>query len=492
MTTGPAPGAAPYGSPPPGGPPAAGPTGSPAPGDPAQPAPTGHGRMNVQVPDWVAVRTPLLLATVVLGLVAIPRVVLVLESLVREHPGPGTATLVIWGLYALPLLALILSVDYFEREPWTLVAFAFVWGGFIATGLALSANDAIQSIVTTAAGPQVAGEWGAALAGPTTEEILKGLGIVMAALLARRRMRSPVDGFILGAVVGLGFQVVEDVVYTANVLNLADAAGSPGQAIGQMFVIRGLMAGLWSHAAYSGLVGLGIGYALTRPQWSAARRVAAVALGFLAAWGLHFLWNSPLLVQGIGWELVVVKGLPTILLLLAVLVRAQRADSGVFLPALAGVRDPAVATDEEVAALTDRRSRRRARLAARDTRGRRAYGAQRRLQRAQADLAVALTAGDLHGAEHARERITEARSSLGELTGGRPVSGRGLGAVAVVLGVAALVVPVLGAAAALVAVLGLARARAAGAPPSARLWWGLGLGLVGLLLLAVLTVSVPA
>ena len=112
----------------------------------------------------------------------------------------------------------ILTVDYFEREPWWLIAFAAVWGGLIATGLALSANEAVQSLVTTAAGQDVAAQWGAAVAGPTDEEMLKGLGVGVSALLATRRMRSPVDGFILGAVVGLGFQVVEDIVYTANVI----------------------------------------------------------------------------------------------------------------------------------------------------------------------------------------------------------------------------------------------------------------------------------
>ena len=69
------------------------------------------------LPEWYATRQPLLLA------------VLVLAHRLRAAVEPGAAapragrapvrgvTLLVWGLYALPLLAAILAVDYFEREP---------------------------------------------------------------------------------------------------------------------------------------------------------------------------------------------------------------------------------------------------------------------------------------------------------------------------------------------------------------------------------------
>jgi RsiW-degrading membrane proteinase PrsW (M82 family) len=445
----------------------------PAPGGP----PAARPRL---LPQWYATRQPLLLAVLILGLVAVPRSSVVLQRLVQEEPRYGPITLLVWGLYALPLLAAILAVDYFEREPAWLIAFAAVWGGLVATGLALTANEAVQSILTTTEGAAVAARWGAAIAGPTNEEILKSLGVVVAALLAGRRMRSPVDGFILGAVVGLGFQVVEDIVYTANVIAVGE---DPGSAISQMFILRGLMGGLWSHAVYSGLFGLGLGYAMTRPAWSPLRRALAVVAGFGAAWSLHFLWNSPLLVDTTDWRLVVVKGVPALLLLLALLQRAQRADSGVFLPALAAVGNPLVATDDEIRSLTDRRSRARARREARATSGRAGAGSVRRLQRAQADLAVALTSGDDVGVERAREALAQARLSLGHLDRHPPVLGARAGTWSAVLGVLGLFVPVLGLVAVVVAVVGVVRARARvrhtpGARLSGLLWLGLVLGLV--------------
>jgi protease PrsW len=445
---------------------------APVPGLPA--------RRSGALPAWFVSRQPILLAVLVLGIVAVPQTSLVLQRLVQNEPQAGPITLLVWGLYALPLLSAILTVDYFEREPWWLIALAAAWGGLIATGLALPANTAVQSMLTTSRGVEVAAQWGAAIAGPTDEEVLKGLGVVVCALLARRRMRSPVDGFILGAVVGLGFQVVEDVIYTANVM----AAGQdPWSAIGQMLLLRGIMAGLWSHAVYTGLFGLGLGYALTRPQWPMAARVLATVAGFTAAWSLHFLWNSPLLVDSTGWRLVVVKGLPALLLLLALLRRAQRADSAVFLPALAAVGDPFVGTDAEIAALRDRSSRRRARAAAQARGGWRAARAVRHLQRAQADLAVAVATGDQVGIARTREELAQARHELGQLPRHPPVVGRTVGTWSVALGLAGLFVPVLGVVALVVALAGLAHGRAEAARQhdarvTPRLWVGLVLGLL--------------
>jgi RsiW-degrading membrane proteinase PrsW (M82 family) len=449
---------------------------------PGRPAPRMRG-----VPEWYATRQPILLAVLVLAIVAVPQTSSVLQRFVQNYPGPGVVTLALWAVYALPLLALILAVDYFEREPAWLIAFAAAWGGLVATGLALSANEAVQSILTTSEGTAYTAQWGAAIAGPTDEELLKGLGVVVGALLARRRMRSPVDGFILGAVVGLGFQVVEDIVYTANVISVGQ---DPMAAIWQMFVLRGLMGGLWSHAVYTGLFGLGLGYAMTRTTWSRLQRAAAVVAGAVAAWSLHFLWNSPLLVDTTDWRLVVVKGLPALLLLLAVLQRAQRADSAVFLPALTAVGNPLVATEGEIAALTDRRTRARARREARGSAGRRGAHLVRRLQRAQADLAVALTNRDPVGVERSREDLAQVRHSLGQLPQHPPVIGWRAGSWAAVLAVAGLFVPVLGVVAVVVALVAIVRgrARAASAPGarvSARLWIGLALGAVDVALLLV-------
>ena len=55
--------------------------------------------------------------------------------------------------------------------------------------------------------------WGAGLAAPFTEETAKGSGLLLLIALAPRQVRTAFDGFILGAFIGLGFQIVEDITY---------------------------------------------------------------------------------------------------------------------------------------------------------------------------------------------------------------------------------------------------------------------------------------
>ncbi len=112
------------------------------------------------------------------------------------------------------------------------------------------------------------------------------------------------------------------------------------------------------------------------------------------------------------------------------------------------------------------------------------------LQRAQADLAVALTNRDAVGVERSREDLAQVRQSLGQLPQHPPVIGWRAGSWAAVLGVAGLFVPVLGVVAVVVALVAIVRgrARAASAPGarvSARLWIGLVLGAVDVALLLV-------
>lgn len=55
-----------------------------------------------------------------------------------------------------------------------------------------------------------------ALNAAINEEVGKALGLVLLIGLAPRLVRSAYDGFIIGAFIGLGFQVFEDVLYVFN------------------------------------------------------------------------------------------------------------------------------------------------------------------------------------------------------------------------------------------------------------------------------------
>src|SRR5205823_4197592 len=99
------------------------------------------------------------------------------SGLIGDAPDAATLALVLWALYAIPFVLVIRRLDLLEPEPAPFLGAALLWGGVVATSLALIANHAVESIVFKAAGVHFALAWQAAIAGPSDEDVLKALGI---------------------------------------------------------------------------------------------------------------------------------------------------------------------------------------------------------------------------------------------------------------------------------------------------------------------------
>jgi RsiW-degrading membrane proteinase PrsW (M82 family) len=170
-------------------------------------------------------------------------------------------------------LAILWFLDRREREtPW-LFAVAFLWGAFIATGLALPFNNAIlhaveawvarNPLVGEALGPDAALMIGAPIAGPLVEEVTKGLGLVALFALLRAEFDNMRDGFVYGALIGLGFNWFEAPLYVSQ--SYAEF-GTPGW--GMQLGWRYALFGFAGHALFTGLFGASLGLALqTRRRW---------------------------------------------------------------------------------------------------------------------------------------------------------------------------------------------------------------------------------
>lgn len=439
---------------------------------------------------WLRSRFPLLVVALVLAVVSLPRTVSAVVNVTTAYPVVGVASLVLWLLYAFPLIWLITRVDFFEREPNTLIGMALAWGGVVATSMAVSANQALFSLLTSARGEAFTARWGSALVAPTTEEALKTLGIIAVVLLATRGIRSAIDGFIVGAVVGLGFQVVENFVYTGNLL-LATGQEHPIRTALNVFIVRGLGSGLWSHAVYSGVAGLGIGYAFTRLDRSRGRRIVVAAAMFALAWFLHFVWNLPVLVDGLSALGAVIKAAIILGLLALVLYRNQGRESYIYTDYLETVHDRALITPAEIEDLRTYRSREAAARAAARTGGARAAEAVRRLQRRQADLSVAMANGDLEQIANARRGIAAARAGVSASVLLPDEVGHNWGVAAIWVSIVGVLVPIIGPLiAAGLAAIGTRQAQRAGATlaPTVRAAWVLSAVsfVVGLLLIVLL------
>ncbi|MGE5226759.1 MAG: PrsW family intramembrane metalloprotease, partial [Planctomycetaceae bacterium] len=224
------------------------------------------------------------------------------------------------ALYVLPVSILVVRLDLWERESLWLAAGALCWGALAATALSLDAGgwSQVLQLVTT---PAFTARWGPAITAPIVEESLKGLGVVLLYLIAREEIADPMDGFVYGALIGLGFAVIEDVAYF-----MAAFGGTPAGVL-HGFYVRVLSSGLYGHVLFTALTGMGVGAFVSLREEATFGRRLAIALGSfgLALLG-HALWNSPTLdlspssPAGTGWLLfpfaVAVKALPLVLLVL--------------------------------------------------------------------------------------------------------------------------------------------------------------------------------
>ena len=160
-------------------------------------------------------------------------------------------------------------LDRLEPEPRAMRWNAFLWGGGISVLVASVANEFTDaSFGTTAA---------LVISAPVAEEIMKSLGILGAA--KRNQIDSPLDGVVYAGYVGLGFAMVENIIYFSQAIADDD--------LGLVFVMRGLFSP-FAHPFFTLWVGLTIGAAVQKGR---SRRFAAVR-GLFLAMALHASWNA--------------------------------------------------------------------------------------------------------------------------------------------------------------------------------------------------------
>lgn len=193
----------------------------------------------------------------------------------------------------LPLVLLWLLDRPERRTPW-LFAAAFLWGGCIATALALPVNIAFFMLVDqwVSQNPDIIRLLGrdaptllaAPISAPIAEEIAKALGVVAIFWLLRAEHNGVRDGIVYGALVGVGFNWFEAALYVAQ--GYAEYGAAPyGRELGYRYALLGL----GGHAMFTGMFGAFLGLALqTRRNWV---RVVASVFGLFLAIASHMVNN---------------------------------------------------------------------------------------------------------------------------------------------------------------------------------------------------------
>jgi protease PrsW len=214
------------------------------------------------------------------------------SRLTREYNAYGQAialAVTSFAIYAGLFWWFTQHVDRYAKLPAALMVVAFLWGGFAATGtMAANANGAILALYAKAFGQSWALNWGAGLSAPFTEEVAKGSGLLLLIALAPRQVRTAFDGFILGAFIGLGFQIIEDIAYAMTSAGSQFGANQIGASIGTIFLR--MVSGVAAHILYSAIFCAGLIYLLGRP--AEPRRIGRGLLLMATAMLLHGIWDT--------------------------------------------------------------------------------------------------------------------------------------------------------------------------------------------------------
>jgi RsiW-degrading membrane proteinase PrsW (M82 family) len=229
---------------------------------------------------------------------------------------------------ALIYARVILAFDRYEPEPRRAALLAFLWGGGGAVIFSVIAELAFAAGLLESYSADSSQALSVVVGAPVIEEAFKGLALLAMLWFVRHELDGPVDGLVYGALIGLGFSVVENIGY---LLIAYDEDGAGG--FGQLVIARVLVNGL-GHAAYTGVTGAAVGYA--RAQYSRGwKRYAWPVAGYCGAVLLHMAWNlgTGLIGYALGedvslTQVIAVAGLllalPTVLLFVAIARRAAR------------------------------------------------------------------------------------------------------------------------------------------------------------------------
>ena len=186
---------------------------------------------------------------------------------VAGTPGSVVVGVAVATVCHLVVVAWIAHAAHVRLPAWAVV-FAVAWGAGVAAPAAAATNELLQARV---AGWPLGGA-------PLVEEAVKAA--VVLSVLGFTDIRGVRAGIVIGALVGLGFAVTENLGYFL----LARVQDGPAGLV-RAIAIRGVVEGA-VHPILTASTGAGLGIAM------AGRGVLPGVLGFVAAVAQHAVWNG--------------------------------------------------------------------------------------------------------------------------------------------------------------------------------------------------------
>ncbi|MCI0496847.1 MAG: PrsW family intramembrane metalloprotease [Thermoplasmata archaeon] len=221
-----------------------------------------------------------LLAVFVFSIAAGSTILLFARSNPMLYLGFPLAFMIAFSFPSLIWISYVYEKEY-TPEPRRGMLLALTWG-MLSTNLAIVMEGAVGTISIFAL---------AVIVAPVVEELVKPLGL----LFLRRWITDPLRGLVYGVTCGMGFAMVENLLYEAFFLNQDLQTAANPVLWGSGSLMRGLLSTM-GHAVGTGLIGYAYGLHRHRLltgrdlDWYRAPHFAAMAVAI--AIGLHASWNG--------------------------------------------------------------------------------------------------------------------------------------------------------------------------------------------------------
>jgi RsiW-degrading membrane proteinase PrsW (M82 family) len=278
-----------------------------------------------------------------------------------------------------PLVWSYLWLDRYEPEPKLLLAYALLWGAFVATASAL----VVQGIGGFVVG--LTDTTSLAVVAPVSEEASKGLFLFLLLWWRRAELDGVLDGLVYAGLVGVGFAFTENILYLGAAYGGTDGTGPGGVAgVTTLFVIRCVFSP-FAHPLFTAFTGIGIGIAVGSTNRTV--RIMAPIGGYLCAVTAHALWNTST-VFGFGSFVLayLVLMVPAFVGMVCLAVWARSRERQMLTLALDDAASRGLIPATDIGWLVDLRARRVARRHARTEGGEQAARAMRDYQQAAIEL----------------------------------------------------------------------------------------------------------
>lgn len=251
-------------------------------------------------------------------------------------------------------LALLISLDRHEKEPWRLMAFVFFFGAIPSVLLAMFAELAIQLPLARIVSGESFGVLYVAVSAPIIEELCKAVPVVAVYWYHRHEFDGLLDGLLYGSLAGFGFAMTENVFYFIRTF-------SHDQLLGwQVVALRSVVFGL-NHALYCSCFGLGV--AIASGTYRPTVRIAAPALGLAVGISLHMFHNYSVSTTG-TWVPAMLSNWTGALLWLLLVGAALRQEGRWIKEELAEEVRAGLISEDDIHIVTHTRQRMHAKLAA--------------------------------------------------------------------------------------------------------------------------------